>query len=130
MIVTPLSSSDDLFLGTSALREGGVQSNSVLTAARLVQTPEIAQAASVLLGGEMSSSELLGSIEVEPVSQSSLVTVRGKSDSAEEATRIANAFADAIVASRQKLLQSDIAASIDRLETRLDEIGDSPAKRR
>jgi uncharacterized protein involved in exopolysaccharide biosynthesis len=126
LIVTPLSSSDTVFLGTSALREGSVQSNSVLTAARLVQTPEVAQAASVLLGGALSPSALLGSVEVEPVSQSSLVTVRGKSDSAEGATRIANAFADAIVASRQKLLQADLTASIDRLETRLDEIKNQP----
>jgi capsular exopolysaccharide synthesis family protein len=126
LIVTPLASSDTVFLGTSALREGGVQSNGVLTAARLVQTPEVAQAASVLLGGGMSPSALLGSIEVEPVSQSSLVTVRGKSDSAEGAARIANAFADAIVASRTRQLQSDINAAIDRLEERLREIGDSP----
>lgn len=126
LIVTPLAASDDLYIGTSALREGGVQSNGVLTAARLVQTPEVAQAASVLLGGGLSPSALLGKIEVEPVSQSSLVTIRGKDETAEGAARIANAFADAIVASRQKLLQSDITASIDRLEARLDQIGSSP----
>lgn len=126
LIVTPLSSSDSVFLGTSALREGGAQSNGVLTAARLIQTPEVAQAAGVLLGGRVSASALLGSIEVEPVSQSSLVTIRGKADSAERAARIANAFADAIVANRSKLLQEDIGAAIDRLESRLDEIADDP----
>ena len=126
MIVTPLASSDDVFLGTSVLREGGVQSNSVLTAARLVRTPEVAQAASVLLGGELTPQEVLGAIEVEPVSQSSLVTIRGKSDSAEGAARVANAFADAIVATRSKRLQEDIAATVDRLEARLAEISDNP----
>ena len=122
LIVTPLSASDSVFLGTSALREGGVQSNGVLTAARLIQTPETAQAAAERLGDGTSASELLASIEVSPVSQSSLVTIRGKADTPERAAAIANAFAVAIVARRTELLQNDIDASIDRLESRLDEI--------
>jgi capsular exopolysaccharide synthesis family protein len=127
LIVTPLDAADEVFLGTSALREGGVQSNSVLTAARLIQTPEVAEAARELLDQDLSRSELLGSIEVEPISQSSLVTIRATSDSAERAAEIANAFAEAIVAERSRLLQEDIDATIDRLEGRLDEIGDDEA---
>ncbi len=117
LIVTPLSASDSVFLGTSALREGGVQSNGVLTAARLIQTPETAEAAAERLGDGTSASELLASIEVSPVSQSSLVTIRGKADTPERAAEIANAFAVAIVANRTELLQNDIGASIDRLES-------------
>ena len=123
LIVTPLSASDSVFLGTSALREGGVQSNGVLTAARLIQTPEIAQEAAERLGDGTTPSALLDSIEVSPISQSSLVTIKGKGDTPERAAEISNAFADAIVAKRTELLQSDISASIDRLEDRLDEIG-------
>lgn len=122
LIVTPLSASDSVFLGTSALREGGVQSNGVLTAARLIQTPETAEAAAESLGDGTSASALLASIEVSPVSQSSLVTIRGKAGTPERAAEIANAFAEAIVANRTQLLQNDISASIERLEDRLDQI--------
>lgn len=122
LIVTPLSASDSVFLGTSALREGGVQSNGVLTAARLIQTPETAEAVAESLGDGTSAAALLDSIEVSPVSQSSLVTIRGKAGTPERAAEIANAFAEAIVANRTQLLQNDISASIERLEDRLDQI--------
>ena len=65
------------------------------------------------------------------MSQSSLVTIRGKAGTPERAAEIANAFAAAIVAKRTELLQNDIDASIDRLEARLDEIaGDESSRRR
>lgn len=126
LIVTPLPSSDVVFLGTSALREGGGQSNSVLTAATLIQTPEVADRARALLGDDVSRSELLGSIEVEPLSQSSIVTIRSTSASAARASEVANAFAEAIVAERSRLLQEDIGAAVARLEDRLSEIAANP----
>ncbi len=126
LIVTPLAGSDTVFLGTSALREAGGQSNSVLTAASLIGTPEVAERASELLGGDVSGSALRGMIEVEPQSQSSIVAIKATADSATRAAEISNAFADAIVAERAELLGEDIDAQINRLEDRLLEIGDDP----
>ena len=43
VLVTPVSSSDPTFVGIGLLRESSDQSRSVLTAARLVSTPEVAE---------------------------------------------------------------------------------------
>lgn len=125
LIVTPVSASDETFLGTSVLRESGVQSNSVLTAARLIRTPEVAEAVRDRLGGQIGRDELLGMITVEPISQSSIVAIRATAADGESAATIANAFAEAVVDQRSELFQQDIDAKIERLESRLDEIADN-----
>jgi capsular exopolysaccharide synthesis family protein len=122
LIVTPVSASDETFLGTSVLRESGVQSNSVLTAARLIRTPDVAEAVREELGQDVGRDELLAMVEVEPISQSSIVAIIATAGDAERAAEIANAFAEAVVEQRSELFQNDIDVKIDRLESRLDEI--------
>jgi capsular exopolysaccharide synthesis family protein len=123
LLITPVSASDETFLGTSALRESGVQSNSVLTAARLIRTPDVAEAVRDELGEDLSRDELLGMVQVEPISQSSIVAILASAGDAQRAAEVANAFARAVVEQRSELFQRDIDAKIDRLEDRLGEIG-------
>jgi capsular exopolysaccharide synthesis family protein len=128
LIITPVSASDETFLGTSVFRESGVQSNSVLTAARLIHRPEIAEVVRERLGETtLTRDALLASVEVDPISQSSIVAIRASADSAERAAEIANAFADVVVEQRSEEFQSDIEATIGRLEQRLRQISRNAA---
>ena len=126
VLVTPISGADDTFLGIGVLREG-VESRSVLTAARLIQTPQVADAVAEQLDGELGRDQLLASIEVEPLQQSNIVTITAEADSAATAAEIANAFAEEMIDQRTIVFQRELEATLERLQDRLDTI---PASQR
>lgn len=116
ILVTPVESSDETFIGIAVLREAGVQARSVLTAARLIQTPQVAASVKERLGSERSPRELLKLIEVTPLEQSSLLTVVGESETAAGAAELANAFAETLVEQRTARFQRDLGSVVARLE--------------
>src|SRR5688500_5018933 len=64
ILVTPVQSGDETFIGIAVLREAGVQARSVLTAARLLQTPQIAADVAERIGSDLTPTELLKKIQV------------------------------------------------------------------
>jgi uncharacterized protein involved in exopolysaccharide biosynthesis len=108
LLVSPLPANDRTFDGFGLPREGGAAAETV---ARLVRTPEVAEAVEAQLG-------LRGSVSSHRVAGSQLVAVVGKASSAARAAQVANGFADALVAERTARFQATLATTIRRLRAR------------
>src|SRR5919201_3058686 len=109
LLVSPLPANDKTFDGFGLPREGGAAAETI---ARLVRTPEVAEAVQAQLG-------LRGSVSSHRVDGSQLVAVVGKASSPARAAQIANGFADAVVAERTARFQATLATAIRRLRGRL-----------
>ena len=121
VLVTPIEAGDETFIGINVLREG-TQSRSVLTAAHLVATPQVAERAKEALGFEGTPEELLKRVDVQPQEQSNILTIVGKAPTSEGAAEIANAFAQSLLDLRTQTFQDELDSVVERLEARLDAI--------
>ena len=123
LLVTPMDGNDETFTGINILREG-TESRSVLTAARLVQTPSIALAVKKRLQLPDDPRSLLAQIDVRPQAQSNILTIVANAADASRAAALANAFAASLVAQRTDLFRKQLSDVIGRLEARLKAIPD------
>jgi non-specific protein-tyrosine kinase len=98
----------------------------VLTAARLIRSPDVATAAADRLGAT-SRGEILRASSVTPVSQSNVISIKGEAPSPQRAADIANAFAEALIERQTTRFQSDLEGTIGRLRARLQSL---PAEQR
>jgi capsular exopolysaccharide synthesis family protein len=120
VLVTPIAASDETFVGFSLLREGIEQARSVVTAARIVSSPEIVERVDEELG--LGGSNAF--IDVEPLGQSNIVTITATAPDPEQAAEIANAYATATVEERTAQFQRELRNRISELTQRLDAIPD------
>ena len=118
VLVTPVSPDNETFVGMPLIRESG-QGRSVLTAARLVKAPQVADAVRERLGLGVPREELLGSVRVAPQEQSNIVTITAEAPTAQGAADVANAFAVAVIAKRTSVFQRDLRGVVQRLSKRL-----------
>jgi capsular exopolysaccharide synthesis family protein len=118
VLVTPVSADDESYVGIPVIRESG-EGRSVLTAARLVETPQVADAVRARFGSRPAREELLNAVTVAPQAQSNIVTITGTGDNAEEAAAIANGFAGELIAERTRVFQRALNDTARRLSARL-----------
>lgn len=118
ILVTPISAGDETFIGINLLREGN-ESRSVLTAARLIRTPQVAEQVREGLDLSEGREKILESIDVQPQQQSNILTIVGKADDPDEAAALANAFAEVLIEERTEAFQEELQAVVARLEARL-----------
>lgn len=121
ILVAPVSEDDETFIGIPVLRESG-EARSVLTVARLLRSPQIADAVRQRLRLQIDREELLENVDVKPQEQSNVLTIEAEAGSARGAARLANAFADTLVARRTAAFQGDVNRVIGRLSTRLEQV--------
>lgn len=120
LLVTPVPADDPTFVGLPVLREVG-EGRGVLTAARLVETPQVADAVRAQLGvGNRDA--LLDAVSVAPQEQSNIVTIRATAPSPQQAADIANAFAAAVRAERTRVFQAELRQVVARLTGRLADV--------
>jgi len=130
LLVSPLPASDATFDGFGLPRADDAPGAAAETAARLVRTPEIADAVRAQLGLRGSRNDVLSSVSSHRVDGSQLVAVVGKASSPARAAQLANAFADALVAARTSRFQTTLAAVVRRLRARLRAgVGDEAERR-
>jgi Mrp family chromosome partitioning ATPase/capsular polysaccharide biosynthesis protein len=121
VLVTPLSPDDETFFGLQLLRDSGDDPTRVLTtAATIVRSPEAARSTAERMGAGWSAKRVLDSVEVSPVTQSSLLRVEATADDARTAARLANTFTDASLDVRAERLAAQVDATIDRLRARVE----------
>ena len=118
ILVTPVAINDTTFVGLPVIRESG-EGRGVLTAARLVETPQVADAARDKLRVRATREELFGSVHVEPQAQSNIVTITAEGDTAEQAAALANAFAAGVISERTDIFQRELGQVVGRLSRRL-----------
>ena len=126
ILVNPVGEADTTFVGMPVIKESNGLTSGVLTAARLIQTPEVAEGVRKRYRFDMSRNALLGSIEVKPLSQSNIIAIQATAGSASRAAAIANAFAAQLLRQRSNQFRSAVNSTITRLHARLD--GLSPAQ--
>ncbi len=119
VLVTPVSSSDETFLGINVFRDSTDQTRSVLTVSRLINTEQIAAIAKKLLHSTISPRGLLNRISIQPVGQADIVSVTATAQTAAAAAAIANAFTSAIIQQRSAAFHHDIALQVTRIKSYL-----------
>ncbi|HXY86386.1 MAG TPA: polysaccharide biosynthesis tyrosine autokinase [Gaiellaceae bacterium] len=128
ILVTPISSSDDTYTGIrGVLQDTTGQSNAVLTVARLITTPQLADSVKSRYGFKASRDALLRKITVSPASQSNIIAVTATAGSARGAALYANAFANRVVAQLNSQFQGGLSSQILRLTALLRAIPPSQA---
>jgi len=118
VLVTPIANDDPTFVGIPLIRESG-ESRAVLTVARLIESAGVAEGVRERLQSDISRGDLLDSIEVTPQEQSTIVTVVGKDSTGPGAARIANGFAEEVVAQRTEAFQGSLRAAVRRTRASL-----------
>ena len=133
ILVTPVAINDTTFVGLPVIRESG-EGRGVLTAARLVETPRVADLARKQLRLRATREQLFGAVRVAPQQQSNIVTITGEDNSPERAAALANAFASGVIAERTRIFQRELRQVVGRLSRRLDalpeesrDVGEAPA---
>lgn len=126
ILVTPVGEGDTTFVGMPVIKESSGLTSGVLTAASLIQTPEIAEGIRRHYNFGLSRGALLGAIDVKPLSQSNIIAVQATAGTAARAAAIANAFATELIRQRSNQFQSAVNGSMARLRARLN--GLTPAQ--
>ena len=111
LLVSPQS--DSAFDGLPVIRESNGLTSGVLTAARLIKTPQVAERVRTHQSFGLGRDALLGSINVQPISQSNIIAIVATAGSPTRAANIANAFALNFIGLRSDRLQHGAAADDD-----------------
>lgn len=119
ILVTPVAINDTTFVGLPVIRESG-EGRGVLTAARLVETPRVADSARKQLRLRVTREQLYAAVRVAPQQQSNIVTITGEGNSPDRAAGIANAFATGVILERTRVFQQELRQVVGRLSRRLD----------
>jgi Mrp family chromosome partitioning ATPase/capsular polysaccharide biosynthesis protein len=118
VLVTPVAINDATFVGLPVIRESG-EGRGVLTAARLIETPQVADNARKQLRARTTREKLFDAIHVAPQQQSNIVTITAEAPSAEQAAAVANAFAAGVISERTRVFQRELSQVVRRLSSRL-----------
>ncbi len=122
ILVSPIPARDESFVGLPLIRASELDAQRPAeTAAALVQSPEAARLAASQMGSG-SSGSVSGNVEVSVVSGSSLVQIAAEGGSPPEAASTANAYANAALRIRDRLLAPQVEAEIKGAEDQLSQV--------
>lgn len=119
LLISPVTDPNLDVLGL--IRSSGEPSSDTQTAALLVQRPDVAAEAARLLKSPEAPQILLGRVQATPVAGSDVLAVTATGSTPAEAARLANAFAQAAIDVRRRLLQAQLRTAIPRLQAQIDE---------
>jgi Mrp family chromosome partitioning ATPase/uncharacterized protein involved in exopolysaccharide biosynthesis len=122
MLVTPLPSDEDAFLGLPYIRDTGDPPRTLQTAATLIDSQRAAALAARRLGAAWSPREVERAIEVSPQGQSSVIEVTAQAEDPEEAARVANRYVQAVLDVRRSALRPLVQASIENTQDQLSRL--------
>lgn len=131
VLVTPISDDDEELKGLGLLSN---PTGSVFTTARLLERPQVARRVTERLNLKLSRQELLDKIEITPLPQSDLVTIKARETSPERAAVLANTFAGVLIQERTTVFRERLRSAIARFEASTAErrsaagIGDETAR--
>lgn len=119
ILVAPVPQDDQTYLGIQVVRDSpGDPTRMVQTAATLIDNRQAARRAAGALGSGWTTGRVDAAVSVEPQGQSNVVAVTAEADGGRDAARVANAFAAGALATRNALVQRQIAAALTALEAR------------
>jgi Mrp family chromosome partitioning ATPase len=118
IVVNPLPADATDFLGIGGLIRDSAQAAPVVTAAQILDAPQVRHEASAVLGRDAGAS-----FRVTPLGQSNVIDLAATSSSAKRAARAANVYATTALRLRETALQNELNAAISRLQARLAATG-------
>jgi Mrp family chromosome partitioning ATPase/capsular polysaccharide biosynthesis protein len=128
LLIQPVPATDTSLSGLGLIRESADPTLDVETAAQLVTTPQVAEAAAAELDDGRSAETLLSKVRADPVGQSNIVAVLAEGSTPESASNSANAFAKGVVDVRTDDLHDRIDAILPGLKKQLESMtAGSPA---
>jgi capsular exopolysaccharide synthesis family protein len=120
LLISPIDIADNTYVGVSVFRSiSSDPTSNVLTLSRYLDTPETAAIVKQRLHLSESPDALLNSISVQPLSQTSIVSVESSASTPALARDIADGFVDATLTRRTKQVQSDVNTVIARLQQQI-----------
>ena len=114
IVVTPLPVDNTTFLGIGGLIRDSTEAQPVVTAAQLLNAPQVRERASHNLPGNVHAT-----FGVTPLGQSNVIDIQATSSTPQHAQTAANVYAETALGLRKAALQSELAAAISRLQSRL-----------
>ena len=127
MLVTPIPQDDTAVLGLGLLRENADPTQDVTTASRLIDNTQVAAQVQHDLGLSGSPQTLLNEISVDPVANSSIVSITASTGSPTKSQQLANAFAVAAVAVRMNQLHQALVPAIASMRQQITAVAGNPA---
>lgn len=121
VLVSPVGS--DTLLGLPLLRVS-LFGRSVVTAAQLSESPQVAARVRNSLNLNLAPPAVSALMTATPQQQSDIVRITGRAESPDVAARIANAFAQALLAERTQRFQRQLHKVVANLSGRLRAVGD------
>jgi uncharacterized protein involved in exopolysaccharide biosynthesis len=115
MLVSPLNQTDTTLVGTDVIRDGGDASQTVNTAAVLVESNQAADATAERLGQGLDMNRVLEAVTVAPVENTSILDVTATAENPRLAADLATEFARSVIRLRR-------AVVTDQLERRLQTV--------
>lgn len=119
LLVTPVPSDDPALSGLPIIRSSSDPTRDVETASRLIANRAVAERVRDDVGPS-APEPLLEHVKAEPVAQSNLVAVTAEADTARDAQRVANGFAEHAIEVQTAKLHAALDKSIANLEARVD----------
>jgi capsular exopolysaccharide synthesis family protein len=116
LLITPVTGDDPVLTSLGLIRQSADPTRDVETASRLVTNINVAERVKKATNSPRTPSALLSSVRAEPVAQSNVVAVTGRSTTPEGAQRLANSFARQAVGERTAELHQRIDDLIPQLE--------------
>jgi capsular exopolysaccharide synthesis family protein len=128
VLVTPVPLDNPSLANLGLITESSDPTLSVLTAAQLITTNEVAERVRENLGLKESATSLLEDVTAEPVGQSNVVAVIAERPSAADAQEIATGFGEAVTEERNDQLRQRTDETLEQLNERLDGSNDLDAE--
>lgn len=126
LLATPVARDDPTFIGLPVIRESSDPTRDVTTLTAYVQTPEVQEKAQQILAGMGFTPEQQGraaqSLQVEPVAASFIVSITATADDPAAAAQIANAYAEAAISTRQRVLNDQLEPRLGRAQAALTQL--------
>lgn len=122
VLVQPVPEDDPAYLSLGVIRDTGDPLRTTQTAAALLDTREAASQTAMQLGASWSPDRVEDSVAVSPIGETSIIAITGVADSPNEAVRLADAFAEAGLALRDKELAKQVDDAISRTKAQLKPI--------
>ena len=119
LLIKPLPATDRTFLGVEFIQDSGDPTRTAQTAASIVDSPEAAAFAARRLHSDWTPARMRSATSVTPEGQSNNIDIEATAARAEDAARVANAYAAAVLTARAQLLRPQIRAAIERTKARL-----------
>jgi capsular exopolysaccharide synthesis family protein len=119
LLFTPIPTSNDELAGVSIIRASGDANRDLITVARLMGS---APGSVYREAYQRARTDGSAKIEVDPVSQSSIISISTSASSPQVAADLANAFAESSLAFRTEQFQEELQRAIERLRSQLERI--------